>query len=283
MTGLPRAGTTLACQLLNLVPDVVALDEPAKPKHWGRTDRREAGEGPDVAAAVDLDAACRDVEAFMRETRASILDRGTAPTRQVGGEVLGSKYSYERDAAGERRSLSIRGEIAVAGELSPSFLLVVKHNSAFAALLDRLVGRFPVYAIVRNPLAILGSWQTAPVPPREGRIAAGERFDPQLAADLARFDDRLARQLHLLHWFFARFRDLLPADRVVSYESMVASGGAALSTIVEAAGGLSEPLEDRNTSGSYDRATARALGERLLATNGAYWAFYSRESVEALM
>jgi hypothetical protein len=272
LTGLPRGGTTLACQLLNDVPDVVALDEPAKPGRWGS-----------AADAVDLEAACDDVDAFMRETRASILAGGVAPTRQVEGEVLGSKYSYERDATGERMKLSTRGEMDVGGGLAPDFLLVVKHNSAFAALIDRLVGRYPVYAVVRNPLAVLGSWQTAPIAPREGHIAAGERFDRALADDLARLDDRLDRQVHLLDWFFARFRESLPDGRVVSYESMVASGGGALAAIAEEARSLSEPLEDRNTSGSYDRATARALGERLLDTDGAYWHYYSRESVRELM
>lgn len=31
LTGLPRSGTTLACRLLNLLPDTVALHEPIAP------------------------------------------------------------------------------------------------------------------------------------------------------------------------------------------------------------------------------------------------------------
>jgi len=49
--------------------------------------------------------------------------------------------------------------IEVDKQLSPDFLLVMKHNSAFAGVLDRLVRRLPVYAVVRNPLSILSSWQ----------------------------------------------------------------------------------------------------------------------------
>jgi hypothetical protein len=46
---------------------------------------------------------------------------------------------------------------------------------------------------------------------------------------------------------------------------------------------LDEPLLSRNLKPLYDREDMLRIGERLLASEGAYWRFYSRESVEDLL
>ena len=174
VTGLPRSGTTLACELLNLVPDVVALDEPmnrfmltrdslpAAPRPRRRLPWPGSRGARPPRAGLHADVVADNIGRFLDATRASITDRGMALTRHVEGRVLGSKVADEYDAGGLRGRLFARGEIHFDKQLSPDFVLVVKHNSAFAAVLPQLATRFAVTAIVRNPLSIISSWQTVP-------------------------------------------------------------------------------------------------------------------------
>ncbi len=56
-----------------------------------------------------------------------------------------------------------------------------------------------------------------------------------------------------------------------------------LSAVTLAAETLQEPLSSQNPNALYDRKEMRELGSRLLDREGAYWRFYSRESVERLI
>jgi hypothetical protein len=189
----------------------------------------------------------------------------------------------EYDESGLRGRLFARGEIHVDKPLSHAFTLVVKHNSGFAAVLPRLVRRFAIAAVVRNPLSIISSWQTVPFPVQQGHASLAELLDPALAAALARLDDRVDRQFHLLAWFFRHFRDDLPDGAAVRYEDMVASNGATLAAVVPGAADLTDPLANRNRSSVYDPRTVGALGKRMLDTDGPWWHFYSPDSVRQLL
>ena len=297
VTGLPRSGTTLACELLNLVPDVVALDEPmnrfmltqdaipAVPhrRRKGRLPWAGARRARPARAGLDADLVADNVGHFLDRSRASITDRGMALTRHVEGRVLGSKVADDYEAGGLRGKLFARGEIHVDKPLSPGFVLVVKHNSAFVAVLPHLATRFPVTAIVRNPLSIISSWQTVPFPVQQGHATIAELLDPELALALSRIDDRVDRQFFLLGWFFRHFRDDLPDGGFVRYEDVVASNGAALAAVVSGAADLARPLTNRNRSAVYDPSTAGALGRRLLDTDGPWWHFYTPDSVRQLL
>ena len=161
---------------------------------------------------------------------------------------------------------------------------MAKHPAPFTALLETLVERFPVYGVIRNPLAILSSWQTVPFPVSRGHVTAvAERLDPKLGTSLAGIEDRLDRLFHLLDWFFDKYTRLLPEERIVRYESMIASRGAALSAITERAATLDEPLESRNRAAVYDADAMTKLGERLLESDGPYWRFYTKDDVRGLM
>ena len=297
VTGLPRSGTTLACELLNLVPDVVALDEPMNKRMLTQGATATPAPGPrkgrlrwptarfaaPARRGVDADLVVDNISGFLDTTRASITDRGMALTRHVEGRVLGSKVADTYGEGGLRGRLFARGEIHVDKQLSPDFVLVVKHNSGFAAVLPQLVKRFPVTAIVRNPLSIINSWQTVPFPVQRGHASIAELLDPELAVALARIDDRIDRQFFLLSWFFGHFRDDLPDDGCLRYEDIVASNGAALAAIVPRAGDLAHPLTNRNRSSVYDPAATRELGRRLLDTDGPWWHFYPPDSVRQLL
>jgi hypothetical protein len=270
LTGPPRSGTTLACRLLNQLPDTVALHEPIPARRFARLESDEAV----------LDG----VEEFFQKMRRTILTRGTAISKHVDGRVPDNVYEGTR-SGGEPRAHAgkEKGEVSVTKDLAQDFSLVIKHPAMFTALLPVLTKRFSCYAVVRNPLSILASWNSVDHNVRDGHAPAAERYDEGLKKELASTDDRIERQLRLLSWFFGRVEGTVPEDHVVRYEEIVATGGRALSAVVPSAGALDEPLESKNLNAAYGRGEMRLLGGRLLEREGAYWRFYGRESVEELL
>lgn len=283
LAGVPRSGTTLACELLNKAPNTVALDEPmdvelltGHPRrpgvHWARGD-----EPP------DQELICDRIERFLDDMRHSILFRKTAISHQIDGQISGARMSDDYGVSGIRTALATRDEIKIEKPLSEAFLLVAKHPAAFTAIVGALVKRFSVFAVIRNPLFVLASWQTVPILVRDGHHPVAERIDPRLGEALAGIDDTLDRQLHLLGWFFGRLREHLPERAIIRYESIVATGGSALSAVTTEAAGLRQPLDSRNETSLYGRERIEAIGEKLLASDGPYWEFYPRQGTEDLL
>lgn len=267
LTGIPRAGTTLVCHLINTLPDSIALHEPM------RVDELAGG---DHLAATDV------VARFFATSRASLLAHGTAPSKHVGGRIPDRHVDEYPAEDGLRHDNSDYGAVTFTKPLSSSFLLILKHPSAFTALLDTLRPRFPSFAVVRNPLAILGSWNSVRMGFREGHAPIAEQLDPALDRRLRSIEDRLDRQIALLDWFFNRYRTVLSNRNVLRYEEIVASKGRAVEAITSAASQLALPLSSKNRNPAYDPVLMDVASVRLLATDGAYWHFYAREDVTAL-
>ena len=89
--------------------------------------------------------------------------------------------------------------------------------------------------------------------------------------------------MFLLSWWYERFYTTLSEDHIIRCEDIVTSGGAALSVMEPAAKSLHEPLSSQNLNALYDYTEMRELGRLLLDRKGAYWHFYTRESVESLI
>ena len=268
LTGLPRSGTTLTCHLLNQLPNTLALHEPLS---------------LDFAALGTRAAMCDAVADFFRATRSSALADGTVQTKHIEGRLPVNPISDRYAEGGLRPTLARIGRVAIGKALDADFLLVVKQPALFTALLEDLVPRFPCYAVMRNPLSVLVSWNTIAVPVQQGHAPAAERLDAGLTRALAAIDDRVARQLHLLSWFYEKYDRLLPRASILRYEDTVATRGRSLSAISPLAARLDEALESKNANKVYDAALLRTLGQRLLGAEGAFWKFYPRESVEQLL
>jgi hypothetical protein len=140
-----------------------------------------------------------------------------------------------------------------------------------------------VFSVIRSPLTVLCSWQTVPFAVHDGHAGIAETIDTELRRTLAAESDPLERQLRLLSWFFGRYRETLSESSVVRYEDIVATGGRALASIAASAANLDAELTDRNRASVYPPEMIRAIGTRLLETDGAYWDFYSRDSVSELI
>lgn len=264
LTGVPRSGTTLACKMLGEAPDTVALFEPMKVGELPASSRAEA-----VVA----------IGTFFADTRRSLLEHGTAVSQQIGGVVPDNPMTDQRNAAGMRQRAARRGEVRIEKPLTADFTLVVKHNAAFTALLPELAQRFSAFAIVRNPLAVLASWNSVELPVSRGRVPAGERLDPVLAARVHGEPDLFRRQLVILNWFCERFARVLPPERILRYEHVVRTGGQALA---EACGVAvpPQPLEARNASRNYDPVLCAKLASCLREDAGAWRRFYDGDAID---
>ena len=261
LSGVPRSGTSLCCRLAGGLPDTVALSEPIRRGAWGGMET--------------LSGACARIGEFSRQVRARILAERRAPSVQVEGHLDDNRRAARHTEAGLRRLRGEWGEVVIDRPLSPGFTLLIKHNALFAALLPRLADSFPVLALVRNPLAVLASWQTVDLPVNRGRLPAGEELDPALRRALDREPARVARQVIILDWFFARYHDYLPPANILRYEGVVASGGRDLFRWLGHGDAPSVALESGNSVARHDAATVEELQWALMERGGAWTRFYS--------
>lgn len=268
LTGIARSGTTLACSLLNKLPQTVALHEPMNYVQ--------------LAGMSFPEGYLDGISAFYGSQRKSLLESGTAFSKGRDGKVQDNPFGSKRMESGLRQSLCSNQVILFKKPLHAEFRLVVKHPNFFTATLEVLRLHYPCYAIVRNPLGVLLSWHSVKANVNQGRIQAAEAFDEDLKRALSAEPDRLARQLMILRWYYSRYATLLPGDHVIRYEEMVASSGRALRVIDPAAELLAETLDSRNANTLYDSTLVRVLAERLLDEESIYADFYSRAEVEKL-
>jgi hypothetical protein len=276
LTGPGRSGTTLTCFLLNKLPDTVALSEPIAPGRY-------ANRMPDYEAVAD------GIEEYYRDMRKMALRQGLVISKHVGGMVPDNSKGMKD---GVRQRIVDKGKIPVGKELRPDFYLAIKQPGMFTALLPTLVKRFPSFAIVRNPLAIMLSTSTLQQPNKPNNKRRKSRsakitYDPQLGERLGENKkegaDKIDQRLLRLHYTFERYQESLPESHIIRYEDICGSRGKALEVIVPGARQLDEPLENKNLNPLYPRDKVFRLGERLLESEGAYWNFYSREDVEEII
>ncbi|HET7272533.1 MAG TPA: hypothetical protein VFI90_15780 [Rubrobacter sp.] len=280
LTGPGRSGTTLVCHLLNKLPNTLALSEPIPP-------------GKFAHLMPDTEAICDEIERYYHRMRMRALRRGTAISKHVGGVVPDNTKGMVGDV---RDRVADKGKIETGKDLRADFSLVIKQPGLFTALLPSLAKRFRCYAIVRNPLALMGSRRsllrsaerkgrkrTRPSRMYDEELARLEAERRALARARAPVEQRIDRQLRALSLRFERYLRELPVGNVLRYEDIASSNGRVLEVLVPAACELNEPLENMNANPYYDREYMLAVGERLLESEGSYWRLYSREEVEELL
>lgn len=266
LTGVPRGGTTLACRILGHCEQTVALFEPMLVQQL----------------AHPREAALTQVLRYYDDVRAQIAASGTAPSQTHLGEVPDNPFA-DPDTSGHRHSQASPGLLQVKHRAGDSYALVIKHNAAFTALLPELGQHLPTYAIIRNPLAVLASWQSVPLPVRGGRIPAGERLDITLHAKLNTAGSVRERQLIVLDWFFQRFAEHLPRDRIIPYESIIASQGDSLRAATGLHANTHTSLDERHPRRLCAAAVLKQLAADLHARPGAWQHWYDRDSIDRLL
>jgi hypothetical protein len=270
VTGIPRSGTTLLCSLLNKLPDTVALHEPM--------DVWEFSQCQGAAALADA------IQNFCADARRSLREEGFAISKHVGGEIRDNAAADEVDRSGTRLRRTEHGKVFINKPLSADFTLAVKHPLAFTALLESLSKRFECYAIIRNPLATLASWNSlAWLKVKNGHAPIAEKLDVDLARQLGDEPDPIERQIQIVEWSYDRFRRFLPENALIKYEDLIATRARELAKFFPTAAGFEEDLVSKNLNKYYDRGLMMDLGQRLLKRGGPLWHFYGRPDVEKLL
>lgn len=263
LTGIPRSGTTLTCHLLNKLPDTVALHEPLAPL--------------DLTAHSKTSLIDFIIEYFHTQ-RKQLLQTGTATSKSFGGKVPDNPLAGVDPTTGKRIRVLDGRTIQIDKLLSEGFCLAIKQPAFFTAILQDLVvvDKLSCFAVVRNPLAVLLSWNTVEMPVAQGRVPAAEAFDCQLKTKLDSISDIYDRQIFLLNWFFQQYINYLPRENILFYEQTVKSGGRSLKVIQNSAQFLEEPLASKNTNDLYNESLKQVLKEKLLQKkDGAFWHFYA--------
>lgn len=266
LAAIPRSGSTLACHLLNQSSNCLAMVEPL-----------------DMSAFTALSGSAQRtafLEEFFNHIRTQVRDRGEIPTTILEDET----NTFTRTGSLGRRS-AIRGThwIRPSQTFADNFTLVVKHPNAFSALIGELKSCFSCYALIRNPLAILASWSTLDHPLREGHAPVAEEFDTKLQRTLACTDSALNRQLALLNWYFQQFNKELKADRIIKYENVIETNGAALAKISGSPIIENMQLDSHNQNSLYNTSQLASASAALLKDeNNACWNFYTKNEVQQL-
>ena len=264
VTGIPRSGTTLAIHLLNQLDQVVALHEPIPPARFTGCS--------EPAEAVTIISGC------FSEYRAAIDSGTNVQSKQSGAELPTNPVESQTDGW-LRREIVTLGETRIQLRSKDDYRLIIKHNALFTALLSALDGT-EVYAIVRNPLEVLISWQSVDLPVNRGRIPMGEQFDPALTKRLTNVTDVLDRQLSVLSWFFEQYRTL-PEQRLVRYEDIISTNGQILQKIAGQPLSSVKPLQRQRGAGIISQETMVHLRDRLLASPEIYLGYYSAQEIDA--
>ncbi|GGD57530.1 hypothetical protein [Lacimicrobium alkaliphilum] len=261
ITGIPRSGTTLCCKLLNQRDEVIALHEPINPAAIAK--------GADANVAFDYIR--KQIVVFQHAIENGLpFEHGDKGGLEIENPV------GQQTQDGIRQVVARRGQVVLPKRAHGSYQLVVKQNALFTALLGPLSAEFAVTAVVRNPVDVLLSWLTVDLPVNRGRIPAGERFAPKLAAELAAEPSRIRRQWRIYQWFMQQFHQ--HGVKVLRYEDILVSDGAALDQALGLPSISRQPLTPQHRQ--FAPEVLDELGSikaELLAAD--YYGLYSAEDI----
>ena len=246
IAGLPRSGTTLVARILNEQPDTVALAEPMR---IGRM-------------SSDPQRLCLDIETFAADMRRRALHEGRVENKTVDGRPVGNFMGEVYNGRDLRKGRGQIREIAVGKPLTPGFRLFIKQPAAFSAIAPFLAERFPLFACIRSPLAVLASWQTVDIPLNRGRTPVGERLDPSLRDRLDRIPGPLDRQVEVMRTFLVNF-SRLPRARILRFEDLARDPAGALRAVCPGIGQISLELETQSVAERYPNIDTARLRQAL--------------------
>ena len=195
IAGIPRSGSTLACHLLNRFPDTV---DPARALLALRVPALAGSSRRERARAARSRGLLRGRESVAARARRGDLeargwrdpgqpDRGGRAGRRFAAHARAARPAAPRRRAGlaagsRRREGSCAWESRCRTTPALREAPLDLHRPAPAP-----GGALPLFATVRNPVAVLGSWNSVEFAVSDGRSRAAERLDPlrRLSSTLA--------------------------------------------------------------------------------------------------
>lgn len=235
---------------------------------------------PEMFDSIGKTDALKSITQFAYSAQQEVLSDRSLPSKQIDGSVPSNPVESDvRELRAEKVSL---GRLTIDKMLANDFMLVIKHNALFTALLDKLTEQFRCFAIIRNPLATLASWQTVNLPVQSGRVPMGERFDQKLKSQLDALPDTIDRQLVILRWFYQRLTTSLDKEQIIRYEDIIQTQGQVLSKLTGQDLGIAGELEDQNMNHLYKDLAIDELCDHLESQNDIYENFYHPSELKTL-
>jgi hypothetical protein len=210
LTGIPRAGTTLAAAMIDSAADSVCLNEPLWQHEWAARHHHHK-------SAADFAAWLADDFARLR---ALLAAGGTVMDRRAEGGAALTNYAMLLPS-GER---VMAGEVAFSRPgLSGDMTLAVKHNGLFMGVLPQLLAAedFTILAVIRHPAEVLASWRRTPVPVARGQFPAACFYWREMADLVARPLPLLEKQVRMLDLLYARLWELRARLHLIRYEELI--------------------------------------------------------------
>lgn len=265
LTGIPRSGTSMLCVMLNEVPGVLALNEGLR--------LGEQQTGNEVRAYL---------EKVYEEIREQVLHDGTAPARNHAGVQVTNHFERK---SGPRSLLLEKSDIRITKPLQPDFMLGVKHNATFTLVLEALLDLgWPVFAVIRNPLAVLGSWNSLDIPVSRGKVRRMDTLAPDLAKMVNEEPDLLQKQILMLDHYYRQYHAFVPPENILKYEDICKRPAEELRKIVgdrDVSAVL--PTENLNASSIYPVDRFPAFETALCEMPNATWRlFYHEDELRTL-
>jgi hypothetical protein len=268
LAGIPRGGTSLACVLLNQLSNTIALNEPLELSQLVSKNETEK--------IVWLKYQFAQARVKLSRTK-SALSKGK------GGKLVSNLFSDNPAEDGLRLNIATLQAISFPHFVdSRELSLIIKHPNAFTVLLPLLRDHFECFAVVRNPLAVLLSWNSTRARWQEGFVPVAEKLDEPLHNQLMKAKGIFERQLYILAHYFRIIRESLPQSQVLRYEDIIETGGSALSAICPEAQKLACQLSNLNTNAAYYRSKVNFFTDELLNSPCNWAPFYSKNDILSL-
>jgi len=267
LTGIPRSGSSLICSLYNDYENSLALLEPINPFSLNTQDSMSAIEY---------------ISNFFFQMRKEVVLNNRYITHHKNNKIVSNTLEEKKIFSKNLREKIVEhGYVNTTKKLEKDFSLLIKQNAFFTALLPNLPNFFETYVVVRNPLAVLLSWNSVNLPVYNGHVPAGEKFDATLSKKLQETEDRLDRQIIILDWFFRQFFENIPKDHVIYYENIVSNRLEHLDALSYNSKLFTphEILESKNNNSSYDRNFIKILYDKITKSMKYYQNYYSENEI----
>ncbi|WP_339609034.1 hypothetical protein [uncultured Planktosalinus sp.] len=258
LTGPPRSGTTLTCNLLNRLPNVVALHEPMNLKLF-----------PNKSEGL------KNTIEYFENMRRMIDEEGYAISKVKDGAIPTNPFE---EGESNRSSIVKKGKFKIEKQLSSDYILVIKHNGHFTFLLNELKNHFPCYSVIRNPVSTIASWNSINVPVSKGNLTVLKGLNPVLFEDLNTIDNLFLRQIALYNEIVKSYL-LLNEKNIIRYEDLITTSGKVLSAITGVATELQVKLINKNIVNSYNFDQMELIANQLLRDQGAWREFYTEQEI----
>lgn len=201
LTGIPRAGTTLAASLLDAEKNTVCLNEP----EWQHPH-----------PVLDAAGFAQAVKEDFADVRKKFLRGEAVPDRRANDGSAVTNY-YD----GGMKNTFVMHPL-VRNNLPADFTLAIKHNGPYLAVLPELIalGCFDIRAVIRHPLPILRSWQRLDVPVSRGEMPNAIAYWPEMKVLTASNIPLLEKQALMLELMFARIAKYQAELTLIRYEEI---------------------------------------------------------------